>query len=138
MIHTKYHLCGRELDILNILWKSPKPLIASEIVTISGDMTINTVQGMLKKLLNKKLIKIADISYNHKSICRCYEAAISAEDYEAQRVFHTVKSSALDNFSTAGFIRAFLKQETDTEAALRDIEELEKMISEEKKKLTEK
>lgn len=44
-------LTSREIDILNILWENEKPLIASEIADARSDLTINTVQAVLRKLL---------------------------------------------------------------------------------------
>ena len=54
MLHKKQFLklTGREMDIMNILWNSQKPLIASEIAEYRSDLTINTVQAVIRKLLN--------------------------------------------------------------------------------------
>ena len=54
---TDFNLTGREKDILDILWKAGKGLIASEIVKEMEGLTINTVQAVLKKLLKRNLIK---------------------------------------------------------------------------------
>ena len=55
---TDFNLTGREKDILDILWKAGKGLIASEIVKEMEGLTINTVQAVLKKLLKRNLIKL--------------------------------------------------------------------------------
>lgn len=54
-------LTSREIDILNILWENEKSLIASEIADARPDLTINTVQAVLRKLLKYQLIEY-DIS----------------------------------------------------------------------------
>lgn len=51
-------LTSREVDIMNILWTSGKPLIASEIADCRPDLTINTVQAVLRKLLNTSWSKL--------------------------------------------------------------------------------
>ena len=56
-------LTSREVDIMNILWTSGKPLIASEIADCRPDLTINTVQAVLRKLLKYQLVEVADIVY---------------------------------------------------------------------------
>ena len=53
-------LTSREVDIMNILWTSGKPLIASEIADCRPDLTINTVQAVLRKLLKYQLVEVAD------------------------------------------------------------------------------
>ena len=51
----------RELDIMNVLWESEDSLIASEIPGIKPEISLNTVQSVLRKLLKKKLVKITKI-----------------------------------------------------------------------------
>ena len=53
-------LTSREIDILNILWENEKPLIASEIADARSDLTINTVQAVLRKLLKYQLVEVAE------------------------------------------------------------------------------
>ncbi len=138
MSKIKYQLTPRELDIMNILWKSSQPLIALDIVNTSDGITMNTVQATLKKLLNRKFIRVADVVYSGNKLSRSYEAAITAEEYEAQRVFHTMKDSDLHAFSASGFIAAFLNQETDMEATHKNIRELEKLLKEKREELNHK
>lgn len=46
-------ITDRELDIMNVFWKSGEPMIASEIVAKSPELSISTVQISLKKLMEK-------------------------------------------------------------------------------------
>ena len=55
MPKQKKVLTDREMDILNILWSSESPLIASEIANSDPSLTINTIQVVLRNLLKKKL-----------------------------------------------------------------------------------
>lgn len=73
-------LTSREIDILNILWENEKPLIASEIADARSDLTINTVQAVLRKLLKYQLVEVADIVYSGTVLSRSYRPTITSED----------------------------------------------------------
>lgn len=73
-------LTSREVDIMNILWTSGKPLIASEIADCRPDLTINTVQAVLRKLLKYQLVEVADIVYSGTVLSRSYRPTITSEE----------------------------------------------------------
>ena len=73
-------LTSREVDIMNILWTSGKPLIASEIADCRPDLTINTVQAVLRKLLKYQLVEVADIVYSGTVLSRSYRPTITSEN----------------------------------------------------------
>lgn len=128
----KKHLSSREIDIMQILWNSHKPLLASEIQRKSDDMTINTVRGTLRKLLDKKYVSVADIDKSGTVFGRLYAPAISLDQYmtyEFQTVFSDPKS-----YNSALFA-AFLNGNDNVESAL---DELEQMIKEHRKGLEAK
>ena len=47
----EFALSRRELDIMNVLWEEGKPLKASDFPDRKPELSINTVQSVLKKLL---------------------------------------------------------------------------------------
>lgn len=57
----KIKLSGRELDVMNVLWEAERPLVAREIADFDVDLNINTVRMMLKGLLSKNYIKVAEL-----------------------------------------------------------------------------
>ena len=61
---NNFKLTEREMDILNILWSSDKPLIASDIAKTGNSLSINTVQAVLRNLLSKKLVEVVDVVYS--------------------------------------------------------------------------
>lgn len=71
----------RELDIMHVFWQKGTPLMASEIVSANPNLSISTVQISLKKLMEKKYIKVADIVYSGKVLSRRYEAVKTPNDY---------------------------------------------------------
>ncbi len=58
------NLTKRDMDVMNILWDSDEPKTAALIVKAKPELTMNTVQAVLRKLLKNNLIEVADIFYN--------------------------------------------------------------------------
>lgn len=136
MLHKKQFLklTGREMDIMNILWNSQKPLIASEIAEYRSDLTINTVQAVIRKLLKYQLIEVADIVYSGTVLSRSYKPSISSEEYAVHEV--TSDYLAFQKYlSKPKLVSALLDTEESTDKALTTIEELQKMLIEYKKSI---
>lgn len=72
-------LTRRQQDIMNILWESDTPLIASEIEKRRDDLNINTVQSTLRTLVKKNYVEIADIVYSGTVLSRSYRPLIKRE-----------------------------------------------------------
>ena len=62
-IRNPIQLSRREMEVMTLLWKSDTPYLASEIARISST-SINTVNVVLKNLLNAGMIEIADIVHS--------------------------------------------------------------------------
>ena len=77
----KCKLTKRDIEILSILWNSNRSMTASEISEASPELSVNTVQAVLRKLLKNKLIKIENIVYSGTVLARSYIPIISAKDY---------------------------------------------------------
>lgn len=122
----------RELEILQILWDSPEPIIASEIATRGNKLTINTTQAVLKSLLKKKLIEVGKIVYSGKVLSRSYIPSISQANFELMRLQDNVNNMK-SNLSIPDMVAAFVRGSKKDEAA--NIAELEKWIEEKKKTL---
>jgi predicted transcriptional regulator len=124
----------RDLDILNILWDTGKPMIASEIASSDETLTMNTVQAVLRKLLKKKLIKIDDIVYSGTVLCRRYRPTISSDEFTISQLTSEYRQMN-KNVSTAALLASFLETEPDTQKAKKEIEELQQMLEEYKQRL---
>ncbi len=105
---TDYNLTGRERDILNILWNSDKGLIASEIVKSREDLTINTVQAILKKLLKRNLIKIDQIVYSGTVLSRSYVPTLTEPEFETGMIESKIIGLNRFSISPAKFMVGFL------------------------------
>ena len=127
-------LTSREVDIMNILWASEKPLVASEIADSRLDLTVNTVQAVLRKLLKYQLIEVADIVYSGTVLSRSYRPTITSEEF----ALHEVTSDYLafqKTLSKPLLVSALLDTEKDPVKTRETIDELQKMLDEYKKKL---
>ena len=127
-------LTSREIDILNILWENEKPLIASEIADARSDLTINTVQAVLRKLLKYQLVEVADIVYSGTVLSRSYRPTITSEEFAVQELtsdylaFQKTVSKPL-------LVSVLLDTEEDPVKARETIDELQQMLDAYKKEL---
>lgn len=119
----EYTLSKRELDIMNVLWAEGKPLIASEIPERQPGLSINTVHAVLKKLLQKGLIVVADIVQSGTVLSRSYKPAITPEEYAVK--YMTSEVFALDQLmSKVSFLSALFDDSENDEELIRELEKL--------------
>lgn len=91
-----YHLTGRERDILSILWNSEDGMIASEVAEQREDLTINTVQAVLKKLLKREFIKVQEIVYSGTVLSRKYCPTLTEAEFRVAETTQNIYD--LDRF----------------------------------------
>ena len=107
-----------------------------EIVKQYPELTMNTVQAVLRKLLKEGLIKINRIVYSGTVLSRSFASIISPEEFVILQMKENVKE--IDTVNKISFVTALFEDETNTEKALKEIEELETMLSEKKDMLKNK
>ena len=130
---TELSLTKRELDVMTILWESSRPLVASEITKIDETLNINTVQAVIRKLLDKKYIEVDDIVYSGTVLTRSYKPALSKKEMAVQRFIGQFQEN--DKVSIPNLVATLLKHEKNEQEV---IEELELLLAERKKLLNEK
>lgn len=69
----------REKDVMSVLWHTGEALTASAIAEKGGGLSINTVQSVMRSLMKKEYIEVADIVYSGTVLTRRYKPIISAE-----------------------------------------------------------
>ncbi|MDO5337699.1 MAG: BlaI/MecI/CopY family transcriptional regulator [Eubacteriales bacterium] len=127
-------LTEKDLEVLEILWDSPVPMTAAEIVKQREYFTVNTVQSIVRKLLKHKLIQIDSIVYSGTVLTRCYRPAMSRDEFAASKFISEAKK--LDSrISKTALVAALLDAEDSPQKALEEIRQLEAMLEEYKKKL---
>lgn len=124
---------GRDLDILQILWNASDSMTALEIVKQHPELTMNTVQAVLRKLLKEGLIKINRIVYSGTVLSRSFTSVISPEEFVILQMKENIKE--ISTINKKSFVSALFEDETDTEKTLKEIEELETLLSEQKEML---
>lgn len=62
----------RELDVLNILWKTDEALMATDIVNRQRDLTQSTVTAVLRVLLAENLVEVAGVTHSGRVLSRLY------------------------------------------------------------------
>ena len=65
-------LNAREMDVLNILWKSKKPMTSTDVVNEKGDLTQSTAIAVLRKLLRDELVEVSGVTHSGKVMSRTY------------------------------------------------------------------
>jgi len=114
-------LSGRELDIMNVFWEAGRPLIAKEIVENDSSLTINTVQPVLKKLIKKNYIKIAEIVYSGTVLTRSYIPLISADKYMAKEITDGICKNRM---SIEGIMATLVEEENNDPEMINKLENL--------------
>lgn len=124
----------REQDVLEVLWNGEKPMTASEIVGANPDLTMNTVQAVLRKLLGQKIIEVADIVYSGTVLSRSYRPIISHDDLSLS-VFSGSGTPEQNHFQDRSSHHPFRRGNQDRERVKKEIGELDRCLAEYKKKL---
>jgi len=115
-------LTTKEASIMRILWESDKPLAVSEICEMDSDgsLNINSAQMAVKKLLEKKMVKVHSIIQMGKVFGRLYVPTMSAESY-AIRMFKDF-FERYTNRSVDKVIFTLLEQEENRDDIIDDLE----------------
>lgn len=70
----------RELDVLNILWKTDDPMTSTDIVNEQRGLTQSTVIAVLRKLLKDDLVEVAGVTHSGKVLSRTYRPTPASRD----------------------------------------------------------
>ena len=77
MIMTETHLTKRETDVMEIFWAHDEDLSARDIQQYLPDITVNSIQPVLKRLQKKEYIHVSGFSQHTKSLMRVYRPLVS-------------------------------------------------------------
>ena len=73
-------LTRRESQIMTILWNSERPLSAAEVVAIAPELSKNTIQIVLKKLLTLGYVEVAGFTYSKNALTRTFKPIIEQSE----------------------------------------------------------
>lgn len=125
-------LTNREFDIMSILWQAETSLVASEIAKRGNNLTVNTTQAVIKKLLNRKLIAVDTIVYSGTVLTRSYKPTITADEFELEHLIASFQKLSNKPMTTSSFVASLLEQEKDSTVLLSEIEQLEQLLESKK------
>ncbi|RKD34983.1 BlaI/MecI/CopY family transcriptional regulator [Lacrimispora algidixylanolytica] len=126
-------LTDREMDVMKILWSSNEPLVASEISKRGDSLSNNTVQSVLRKLLDKNYIVVADIVYSGTVLTRSYKPIVLKKDLLLEQ-FVSQFNKDDDMITIPNLVGTLLKHEKNEKET---IEKLEKLLEERKNLLNQ-
>ena len=122
------YLTKNELQIMDVLWTSGRPLSRGEILTLSTDKSWmdSSVHILLNSMLKKGAIREAGFVKCGKTSGRVYEAALSCAQYHVSTL-----DSTRNTAPAAELLQAYLEQE---KPGIDVIRQLEKILREERQK----
>ena len=123
---------SKEQAVLNQLLNAETSLTASEIVARSESLNSNTVQSVVRSLLKRGYIEVAQIVYSGKVLCRSYrptEKAKNAAFEDLSARFRFLRK----NMPAPKIFAGLIDSEEDQQAV---IEELETMLAQKRELLT--
>lgn len=114
-------LTKSELEIMDVLWESSRPLSRADLLAESEEKTWkdSSVHILLNGLLEKGAIREAGLVKRSKTYGRIFSPTLTREEYYASNVFgHRHKPNAV------GLFEALLCREEVTEEDLEDIAQI--------------
>ena len=124
-------ITNRELEIMQLLWHADHPLIASEIAAMKPDLTVNTVQSVLRNLLKHKYIEVAKIVYSGTVLTRSYRPLITEQEFGVNQVIRDFES--FQGLSVCHLVAGLLNERVSAS----EIDELESIIQKQRALLKE-
>ena len=134
---NKYDLPEREVEILYALWNADRPLLASEMAEADEELKLATVHTTLKRMLKKGLIEVVDFAKSGNVFGRCYQPTMSLKEFEMERLSSGFMKKQCKDITTSNFVAALL-EEKDSDTAMAELDELERMIQEQRERLMKK
>ena len=121
------NLTKRDMDVMNILWDSEEPKTAALIVKAKPELTMNTVQAVLRKLLKDNFIKVADIVYSGTVLTRSYKPMVSQEDFWLQKIISDY-NEIRQKVSKADVVDALLRIDKNAGNITDDIRQIKEVL----------
>lgn len=123
----------RELDVLNILWKTDEPMTSTDIVNEQRGLTQSTVIAVLRKLLKDGLVEVSGVTHSGKVLSRTYRPTEESRDLILQNFQNDYR-----NFSNvipkSSLCAAILEVDDNPTKAKEEIKKLKAILADFEKK----
>ncbi len=124
----------RELDVLNILWKTGQPMTSTDIVNEMRGLTQSTVIAVLRKLLKDDLVEVAGVTHSGKVLSRTYCPTKASRDVILNN-FATDYANFKNVISQSDICAAILHVEDTPDKLKAELKKLKTIISDREKQL---
>lgn len=124
----------RELDVLNILWKSEVPMTSTDIVCEMRGLTQSTVIAVLRKLLRDELVEVCGVTHSGKVLSRTYRPTEASRGIIMDN-FASDYASFKNVISKSDLCAAILHVEQTPEKMKAELEKLKSIIADCEKNL---
>lgn len=118
----KFQLTKREQQIMEILWNSDEPLSSNDILQKAENLSIHTIQQVLRKLNEDGYIKVDGVGFTKNSITRKYAPSVSQANFLKQFIGRNTEYE---------LVASFIQENNDPDV----LDELERLIKESRNKL---
>lgn len=118
----------RELDVLNILWRSETAMTSTDIVNEMKGLTQSTVIAVLRKLLSDNLVEVCGVTHSGKVLSRTYRPT-EASRKVIMESFASDYTSFRNVISKSDICAAILHVEQDPEQLKDELTKLKEIIA---------
>lgn len=126
-------LNSREIDVLNILWKTNEPMTSTNIVNEQRGLTQSTVIAVLRKLLKDNLVEVAGVTHSGKVLSRTYRPT-----KKSRKIIMDNFVGAYENFINiipkSDLCAAILEIEQNPDQMKSEVSKLKKILTDYEKK----
>lgn len=124
----------RELDVLNILWKSEEPMTSTDIVNEMRGLTQSTVIAVLRKLLKDNLVEVCGVTHSGKVLSRTYRPTEASREVILNN-FATDYANFRNVISKSDICAAILHVDQSPEKMKAELEKLKDIIADYESKI---
>ncbi len=124
----------RELDVLNILWKSDEPMTSTDIVNEMRGLTQSTVIAVLRKLLAENLVEVCGVTHSGKVLSRTYRPTETSREV-ILNYFASDYASFKNVVSKSDICAAILHVDQSPDKMKAELEKLKNIIADYESKL---
>lgn len=118
----------RELDVLNILWKSDEAMTSTDIVNEMKGLTQSTVIAVLRKLLKEELVEVCGVTHSGKVLSRTYRPTEASREVILNN-FATDYANFRNVISKSDICAAILHVDENPDKMRAELDKLKKIIA---------
>ena len=109
IIMNRVILTEKEYEVMAILWKNKKPMLASEVTKAVNTASGNSTHHLLNRLMEKGAVKVAGNVKIVKAQSRLYTPAVSIAEFSASQTSELYKAAA-ENIDVKDFLTYLVKK----------------------------